>query len=204
MTTNIDIDLTSIPHPKDCYQVPLTVQIPPRTPFWGISPSGSTTWFPHGLDRMIANRGSDGKTYLTREPLGVRPMLTSADSPIVITKYTTDGGDIAYCNVVANCEPESATWVIVNQAGKTDWIYGPDILEWHPVIVTKSGFGVWDERDKRDRVNEDGDRVEWLPVTEKWVVRAFGGRSFGSLAAIRNSCGEDYLTGFWDEEGGEE
>lgn len=200
MTNNIDIDLESIPHPKDCYPVPVTVQIPPRTPFWGISPSGSTTWFPHGLDRVIANRCSDGKTYLTREPLGVRPMLTSADSPIVITKYTTDGGDFVYCNVVANYEPESATWVIVNQAGKTDWIYGPDILDWSPAVVSATGFGVWDERNKRDRVTKYGDRLKWQPESEKWRVRVTEGLSIGSLAAARRLFGEDYLTGFWDEE----
>ena len=204
MTKNTDIDWGAIPHPKDCYPVPLTVQIPPRTPFWGISPSGSTTWFPHGLDRMIANRGSDGKTYLTREPLGVRPMLTSADSPIVITKYATGDRDFVYCNVVANYEPESATWVIVNQAGKTDWIYGPDILEWHPVIVTKSGFGVWDERDKRDRIDADGDIWQWINEKAVWESEKSLDSGFGSLSAFREYLGENYLTGFADEEGGEE
>lgn len=193
MTSNIDIDLKAIPHPKGCYPVPVGATIPPRTPCWVVWKHGLIEWVPDGYSGETII-GSNASLHLTLYPIPAGP--TPDDSPITFEYRRPDSS----CLVVATWSDESRSWVFVDRAGNPISHSGNMITDWSPAIITKSGRGVWDERDKRDRVNEDGDRVEWLPVTEKWVVRAFGGKSFGSLAAIHKYCGEDYLTGFWDEE----
>ena len=158
-------------------------------------------WLGNGYENRVTVSNSDS-IHLTAEPIINHP--TPEDSPIVITKYATGDRDFVYCNVVANYEPESATWVIVNQAGKTDWIYGPDILEWYPVVITKTGPGVWDERDKRDRRTKRGHKLAWSEEHQMWVLKTDWRCYYGTLDAIRCRLGDAFLTGFADEQGGEE
>lgn len=193
ITNNIGIDLESIPHPKDCYPVPVGATIPPRTPCWVVRKHGLIEWVPDGYpgETII---GSNASLHLTLYPIPAGP--TPDDSPITFEYRRPDSS----CLVVATWSDESRSWVFVDRAGNPISHSGNMITDWSPAVITKSGRGVWDERDKRARVTKYGDRLSWLPETEKWRVYVTEGSSFGSLAAARRLFGEDYLTGFWGEE----
>lgn len=202
MTKNIDIDLGSIPHPKDCYRVPAGAIIPAGTPLWTLTSEGRLLWSANGYS-------VDWKTHefstprLTAEPIIPHP--TPDDSPIIINRYGAEKrGEEPISNAVALWVDDVDLWVTTDGTGCDWWLGSSQITDWSPTIVTKSGRGVWDERDKRDRVNKDGERVEWLPISDKWLTHAANERSHGSLAAIHRIYGEQYLTGFADDKGGEE
>lgn len=199
MTNNADIDLSTIPNPEGFYPVPVGATIPARTPLWAVRENGSAEWESKGYFSKRVVTESDA-LYLTREPITAppAPLLTPEDSPIII------GNVEGYKpGMLATWHKGVGKWYTSGNDGHIHWVKSEDISDWSPAIVTKSGHGIWDERDKRTRVNKYRERVEWLPISDKWLIHATNERSFGSLAAVRCIYGKHYLTGFWGEEGGE-
>lgn len=200
MTNNIDIDLESIPHPKDCHQVPVGATIPEGTPVWIVNDHGGAEWSPTGFhaDKTICR--SDF-LYLTADPIAVSPAPpTPDDSPIIIDRTSVAGIE---AGTLAMWFPGDQEWCATGKGGYSRWLISEEITEWSPAIVTKTRRGVWDERDKRDRVDANGDVWRWDDEEATWAcVRYFRG-NFGSLNALRGRHGDDCLTGFADEQGGE-
>lgn len=200
MTNSIDIDLESIPHPKDCYPVPVGATIPPNTPFWVVDRWGAE-WLPTGYATPVKIHKSNG-LHLTIAPVAVPSNPPSSDdSPIIITRSNRDGiGD----GLLAVWAPSDQDWCVVARDGYTRWLGSGEITEWSPAVVTKSGHGVWDERDKRDRIDADGDAWHWDKDFATWECAGDNRGCFGSLDAFRKWYGYNYLVGFADEQGGEE
>lgn len=199
--THTGIDLESIPHPKDCYPVPDGAAIPPYTPCWVVRKHGLIEWVPNGYPGETIV-GSNAALCLTPEPITPHP--TPDDSPIIINHCQLRGAPGAKPSGLA-VQTAPNKWVLVDDDGCDWWIASEEITDWSPAIVTKTGRGVWDERDKRDRINKNGSIVRWSGEVGKWLLQPPDTRSFGSLSAIRNLCGgDDYLVGFADKEGGEE
>lgn len=200
MTNNNDIDLESIPHPKDCYPVPDGAVIPNGTPVWRIHSSGLAVWSQNGYANEYLVHEVD-IIHLTANPITTHP--TPDDSPIIITRtnvadaYVGDG-------LLAVWMPGGKAWCVATEYGYPHRLDSEEITEWSPAIVTKTRRGLWDERDKRDRVDANGDVWRWDDEEATWAcVRYFRG-NFGSLNALRGRHGDDCLTGFADEKGSEE
>lgn len=200
MTKNIDIDLESIPHPKDCYRVPVGATIPACTPCWEVDSDGRFIWNKDGY-RVSVYIMESGFPRFTPEPIIPRP--APEDSPIIINRCQQRGALGALLKGLA-VWTEDGEWLLVNDAGRDFWLDGNEITDWSPAIVTKSGHGIWDERDKRDRVDVDGDTWRWHDDRAVWVCHAINTAKMGSLNALSMYYGSDYLTGFADDEGGEE
>lgn len=198
MTNNIDIDLASIPHPKDCYPVPVEAVIPKGTPVWRIHSSGLAAWSQNGYANEYLAHEAD-VIHLTANPIITHP--TPDDSPIIITRVNKDEVEAGLLAVWA---PRDQEWCVVGSDGYTHWLKSDEITDWSPAIVTKTGRGLWDERDKRDRVDAGGDTWHWDDDRAVWVCRGAIAARLGSLNAFRVCYGDDFLTGFADEQGGEE
>lgn len=202
MTKNIDIDLDSIPHPKDCYPVPDGAIIPAGTPFWLITGEDRLTWAANGYSEDCKTQ-KFSSPRLTAEPIIPHP--TPDDSPIIINRYGDDKcGEEPISNAVALWVDDVDLWVTTDGRGCDWWLGSSQITDWSPAIVTKTRRGIWDERDKRDRTDAEGAIWFWSRTQRVWVCLADYTRSFGSLASIRHAHGDDYLVGFADEESGEE
>ena len=200
MTNNIDIDLESIPHPKDCHQVPVGATIPEGTPVWIVNDHGGAEWSPTGFhaDKTICR--SDF-LYLTADPIAVSPAPpTPDDSPIIIDRTSVAGIE---AGTLAMWFPGDQEWCAIGKNGYSRWLGSDEITEWSPAVVTKSGRGLWDERDKRDRVDADGDTWRWDNDGAIWECDGRDRGCFGSLNAFRKWY-DEYLVGFADEQGGEE
>ena len=201
MTNDIDIDLASIPHPKDCYLVPVGATIPPRTSIWQITPLGYLEWCPngYGTPRTVS---SDDTLYLTADPIVTPPAPpTPDDSPIVVTrtnKREVEPGSLA---VWVHNDQE---WCVVRQNGCSYWLDSREITDWLPAVTIATGRDVWDERDKRDRIDINGKTWAWASGTETWERVRTPYDAFGSLLALKRYFGDHYLTGFADEKSGEE
>ncbi|MDU7384093.1 MAG: hypothetical protein E7L06_08310 [Schaalia turicensis] len=200
MTKNIEIDLESIPHPKDCHPVPDGAIIPAGTPFWLITGEDRLTWATDGYSEDCKMQ-KFSSLRLTAEPIIPRP--TPEDSPMIITRTSRAGVDLdtgAFAVWVHN----EREWCVTTERGGFFWLDSGQITDWLPAIVTKSGHGVWDERDKRSRVDAEGDIWLWSRAQSVWVCLADYTRSFGSLSALRELHGNDFPCGVAGEEGGEE
>lgn len=197
MTKNIEIDLDSIPHPKDCYPVPVGATIPEHTPVWVAKKYGRLEWLGNGYENRVTVGGSD-TVHLTAEPIINHP--TSEDSPIAFEHRRPDSSEL----VVATWSDESRSWVFVDRAGNPISHSGNMITDWSPAIITKSGRGVWDERDKRDRRTKGGYKLAWSEERQMWVLKTDWRRYYGTLDAVRRLNGDAFLTGFADDKGGEE
>lgn len=140
MTNNINIDLASIPHPKDCHPVPDGAVLPAGTPCWVVHKSGAASWLPSGYQNTsaICDRGA---VHLTPHPIISGP--TPDDSPIIIDRTSRDGVE---AGTLAMWGPGSQGWCAIGKSGYSNWLDGKEITEWSPAIVTKTGHGVWDER----------------------------------------------------------
>lgn len=199
MTNNIGIDLNSIPHPKDCYPVPDGETIPAGTPFWLVVEQ-ELTWWGNGLSyNLEVDRGRG--LVLIPEPIIPHP--TPDDSPIIITRTSISRAVIA-AGTLAVWMPGDREWCAVGKNGYSRWLDSNEITEWAPAIVTKSGRGVWDERDKRDRIDADGYIWKWSSVRAIWVCDDVGDVGLGSLSAFRECYGEHCLTRVYGEESDEE
>lgn len=108
--------------------------------------------------------------------------------------------------------------------GTPFWIvYKVGLAQWHPYgynsdytvhattgsvyltaeeITVKSDHDVWDETDKRDRVDVNDNVWRWVDTRDVWERAFFGSPgavAFGSLASIQKRCGDRFLTGFAEE-----
>ena len=200
MTKNIEIDLEAIPHPKDCYRVPEGAAIPAGTPFWLTTGEDRLTWVANGYSEDFKTQ-KFSTPRLTAEPIATHP--TPEDSPIIINRCQLRGAPGAKPSGLA-VQTVPNKWVLVDDDGCDWWLHASEITDWSPAIVTKTGHGIWDERDKRDRVDVGGDTWRWLNMTATWATDGTPCRCFGSLAAMKQVYGEGYLTGFADEKGSEE
>lgn len=201
MTNKIDIDLASIPHPKDCYPVPAGATIPPYTPCWIVRKHGLVEWVPNGHPGETIV-GSNAALYLTICPISASP--TPDDSPIIINHHQSVNGIRVATNRLAIYVDHDDSWMLVDDSGRDLRLDSDEITDWSPAIVTKSGRGVWDERDKRDRVDADGDTWCWHDDRAVWACSTINTARSGSLKALSMYYGGDYLIGFADEKGGEE
>ena len=200
MTNNIGIDLDAIPHPKDCHPVPIGETIRERTQFWSVSESGRATWFPHGLDRVVVTNGADGKTYLVPKPIIPHP--TPDDSPIIITGTSLAEVDLG-ATAFAVWAHGTQDWRVTTDYGGFLRLNNEQVTDWLPVVVTATEPGIWDERDKRARLDADGDTWYWDSDGALWECDGRDRGCFGSLNAFRKWY-DEYLVGFADEQGGEE
>lgn len=198
MTSKTDLDLASIPHPKDCHRVPDGAVLPAGTPCWVVHKSGAASWLPDGY-RSTSAIHDGGAVHLTPHPIISHP--TPDDSPIIITRTYRDKVEAGLLAVRA---PGDQEWCVIGRDGYSHWLASEEITEWSPAVVTKSGHGVWDERDKRARVDADGDTWYWGSDFATWECTGGNREYYGSLGALREWCGDDYLIGFADEESDEE
>lgn len=196
MTNNIDIDLDAIPHPKDCYRVLTGATIPAGTPLWTPIGEGRLLWSSNGysVDWEIHEFSTP---RFTAEPIIPRP--APEDSPIIINHHKLNNG-ATITDVLAVWAGDDTEWVLVDDNGRDWWIDASEITDWSPAIVTKTGNGVWDERDKRDRIDADGGIWVWVRPRSAWVCD-IGGMAvfFGSLNAFAEYYGANYLLGFADD-----
>lgn len=200
MTNDIDIDLASIPHPKDCYPVPNGAVIPKGTPIWRIHSSGLAVWSQNGYANEYLVHEVD-VIHLTANPITTHP--TPDDSPIIITRTNVADADVGD-GLLAVWMPGGKAWCVATEYGCSYWLDSCDITEWSPTIVTKSGHSLWDERDKRDRMDASGGIWEWEHRRSAWVCNIGAAVTFfGSLNTLAEYFGADYLVGFADEQGGE-
>lgn len=142
--------------------------------------------------RLRRDRHAGDITRFTPEPLP-EPKPTPEDSPIIATGdwdgeclLTWDDGHDAW---IGTCGRRGGFIAAADSA----------VFSWWPAIVTPTGHGVMDDRDKRDRVDASGDRWEWREKTALWVRDDITHR--GTLAAL------DFAYGplrFADEEGDHE
>lgn len=189
MTISTDIDLNAIPHPRDCHPVPVGVPLPKGVPVWAVYEDGHCEWHPDGYAHSDA-------MLLTAEPLVAPP--TPDDSPIILSIRTLSGEYLAK-EALAVWEPLQDAWRFVRGDGKSHWVDSEDIVEWSPAVVTKVGHGLWDERDKRRRTDEEGDTWEWSRQRRIWENTEHP-RVVGALSVLQEHCGNDYLIGFADED----
>lgn len=201
MTNNIDIDLASIPHPKDCHPVPDGATIPPYTPCWIVRKHGIIEWVPNGYPGE-AIVGGNAALCLTAEPIVVPSDPPSPEDSLIILHETKHGNGGR--GALAVWMPGEEAWVTVGESGYGIALSADDIFDWAPAIVTESGRGVWDDRDKSARVDTDGNTWYWDSVFATWECTGRNREYYGSLNAVREWCGDDYLIGFADEESDEE
>lgn len=176
MTDN-KIDLNAIPHPRDCHRVPVGATIPKWTPHWYVNDDG-LWWRRHGLSFDVTVVSEDNGV-LTVEPLPAPvPRLVPEESPIIAS-----GAGFTDCPTFAL---DDGWWTMVSDSGTSFTVSTDQITSWSPAIVTKTGHGVMDDRDKRDRIEHDGDRWWWDSKREVWWCRD---ESRGSLAAIDRDFG---------------
>lgn len=200
MKRNTDIDLAAIPHPKDCHLVPAGATIPVGTPYWfDDHHKNRLTWY--GAGAQIDFTVAPGGTFLTVEPITLPvPAPTSSDSPIIVKSANADDFKDG---LLAVWLPNENEWHAVGSDGRTHWFKSGRITDWLPAIVTESGHGVWDEHDKRRRVDSSGYTWFWSKRTRTWVGTEIA-QSFGSLNALREIYGDGFLVEFADEKGDEE
>ena len=197
MTSNIDIDLGSIPHPKDCYPVPVGATIPAHTPAW-IAGRWGAEWHPTGYGTPVKIR-STNDLHLTIYPIAAPSAPpTPDDSPIIITRTNVADADVGD-GLLAVWVHSGKEWYIATEYGCSYWLDSCDITEWSPAVVTKGGHSVWDERDKRARVDADGDTWYWDSDFATWECTGDNRWHCGSLNALREYLGYDYLVGFADD-----
>lgn len=181
MTDN-KIDLDSIPHPRDCHRVPVGATIPAGTPHWAAYPGGQLEWRPVGFNFNLTVRPNNLDFFLTAEPI---PAPTPEDSPI-IASGAGDGG--AFHDALMWCDHKGNWWGL-DASGHHIVVTDADyITEWSPAVVTATGHGVMDDRDKRDRVLLHGERVVWRDDLRTWVTS--DGEHYGTLAAVAANWGE--------------
>lgn len=198
MTNNIDIDFDAIPHPKDCHPVPDGAVLPAGTPCWVVHKSGAASWLPSGY-RSTSAIYDGGAVHLTPHPIISCP--TPDDSPIIIEGIN---GEPVSAETLAMWAPKHEMWITTSRDRCHRWLKSDEITKWSPTVVTTTEPGVWDERDKRARINKRGEPVTWLEDVDVWLVDKNRKSAYGSLAAMRRWRGERYLVGFADEQGGEE
>lgn len=197
MTNNIDIDLGSIPHPKDCYPVPVGATIPAHTPAW-IAGRWGAEWHPTGYGTPVKIR-STNDLHLTIYPIAAPPTTpTPDDSPIIITGTTRAGVDLGE-EAFAMWVHDTQEWCVMTEHGGFFWFDSGQVADWLPVVVTATERGIWNERDKRNRVDADGYIWCWVGVWAIWGCATDNRGRFGSLNALREWYGDDYLTGFADD-----
>lgn len=194
------INLENIPHPRDCHKVPVGAVIPAGTPFWCMTTPDCIAWYETG-DRVDITV-SPGGTFFTVEPItSPVPGPTIADSHIIARGVDIYGKP--FSDVLMSNGGACPFWDGNDSEGEPIRVVADDITEWSPAVVTKTGLGIWDERDKRDRIDINGNIWCWLEGTETWECAAFTNVAFGSLHAFRGLLGERFLTGFTDDrEGG--
>lgn len=202
MTNNTDIDLASIPHPKDCYPVPVGATIQEGTPFWVVDRWGAE-WLPTGYATPVKIHKSNG-VHLTIAPIAVpSDPPTPDDSPIIITGTSRAGVNLG-ATAFAVWVHDTREWCVMTEHGGFFRLDSGQITDWMPVVVTATEAGLWDERDKRARVDADGDTWCWDKDFATWECAGDNRGCFGSLDAFRKWYGYNYLVGFADEQGGEE
>lgn len=192
--TNLDM----IPNPADCHRVPVGAVVPARTPFWRMRKNGNIEWCADGSARdKLMQDGDDAMLTVTRYPVNGFPQPTEAlimiDRAIVNGSERVNGKLAAYSAKIGK-------WLVVGGGDDAPFVWTSQIVEWRPVVTVVSGHGVWDETDKRDRVDKFGTCVRWVPATNVWEIKADLTRVFGSLHAMREIYDDDYLIGFAEDE----
>lgn len=155
------IDLNQIPHPRDCHRVPVGATIPAGTLVWCMPYKDQASYGPASVDWVV----KEGGYYLTAEPIPAPvPAPTPEDSPIIASGRE---GRAAFEGVVL-------MWLVGAwrgwhpDDGHATNVATDQITDWQPAIVTPTGHGVLDDRDKRDRRDADGDRWAWNKGEGVW------------------------------------
>lgn len=176
-----DLDLDQIPHPRDCHRVPVGATIPAGTFAWCMPFKDSASYGPSSVDWVV----KEGDYILTAEPIPAPvPAPTPEDSPIIASGTREAGKTFSDVVLVSfggvywgGFDHNDPVCVATNQ-----------ITSWQPAIVTPTGRGVMDDRDKRDRVDGAGDTWRWNSRLDAWWNRRRA-YSRGTLAAVAADFG---------------
>lgn len=179
---------------SECHSVPIGAIIPADTPRWVVQRDESAAWYPRGFGGDVEVR-NENPVYYTQEQIIAPETPTPSDSPIIITEVRYDSLPCVV-GTLAFWQEDGERWCSIGEGGVIGGVQSYMIVGWSRAIITSSGDGVWDERDKRPRT--DGRNTwYWLPVHSVWTCYSEGASElFGSLNAIREHYGNGFLTGF--------
>lgn len=174
------LDLDQIPHPRDCHRVPVGATIPAGTFLWSMPFKDSASYGPSSVDWVVR----EGDYYLTAEPIPAPvPAPTPADSPII-----AGGTDYRGRFTDALLYWDDGGWWGVTPKGVL--VVDAAITGWQPAIVTPTGRGVMDDRDKRHRIDREGRIWMWEQVLQLWMcIDGCDEYGYDTLATIDEAFG---------------